>query len=72
MKNEIIANIADRLGKAFYDAEERADPGTHDADWEALDGFTKAVYVEGVYAILGCRDLIDRFFKLSDRDGIIR
>jgi hypothetical protein len=56
------------LAKYLYETEERLEPGTHDVEWEGLDGYTRSFLVERVWALLTRRSLLARYFELADRN----
>ncbi len=60
-----------RLARYLFETQERLDPGRTDCEWEKLDSYDRAFYVECIWAILSRRMLLTRFFELPDRNFVI-
>ena len=65
-----FSEVASELARILYEADERLDPGTHDVEWVHAHPGVKSLYIERIHAILSHRDLVMRFFELSDSDSV--
>jgi hypothetical protein len=66
------STIVAKPAKYLYEAERRLDPGEVDSRWSEADGFTRAFYIECIWALLCRKLLLTRFFERADGNLVTR